>query len=294
MPILLNIRVNSNFRKLALQALASQARIKEPTLDVKASLTSLVQESLQGEPSNFREKFLSMKPGPERERFIFQEIIKRRPIGQLRPVTVPGPKGIKLTYYVMPDFITIDGIRVPMSGQTAQKVADHFGMYLPTIKQSKQIWESADVKMRPQPLSSGGRIGGKHYTGEEVVRSKISDSDAAVAYSDMIQQELEHRGGGNLIAGHMKDIVAPLNPDKLGLYGWYGESGEPLEQSKVTGHDTKIHSEYGTGARLVSNKVVVQLPDGRKAQTTMDQVLNHPVVSKYVSEAPGVRKYNLT
>ena len=75
-------------------------------------LTFLVQKSLELQPSgssNFREEFLKMKPGVDRENFVLEEIKRRRPINQLVPVTVPGPKGTTITYYVMPDYITIDG-----------------------------------------------------------------------------------------------------------------------------------------------------------------------------------------
>ena len=261
-------------------------------------LTFLVQKSLELQPSgssNFREEFLKMKPGLDRENFILEEIKKRRPIKQLVPVTVPGPKGTTITYYVMPDYITIDGIRVPMAGQTAQKVADYFGMALPTAKQVKQIWEAADVKFRPQPLSAGGVIGGKHYSGQEVVQHKISDSDAAIAYSDMIEQESQQRGRGNLNAGYMKSIVRPEgNPDKLSLYGWLGEKGDALQPSARTPHDTSIHVEYGAAPRLVAQRATITLPNGQKVNSTVDKLLDNPLFAPAISNVPGATRYNIS
>lgn len=290
--------MNQNFRKLAFGKLLAKITLISPRVKQGKSLTQLIQESIGEQPTDFKEKFLQMPPGPEREQFVLEEIKKRKPIdkSKLVPVTVEGPGGTKITYKVLPDFITIDGIRVPMSGQTAQKVADHFGMMLPTAKQTEQIWQAANVRMRPPPLSAGGRIGNKYYSGEEVVRSKISDPDAAVAYSEMIEEELRRRRekgeAGPLVAGHMKNIIMPeSDEDKLGLYGWFGEEGEPLEPSKITGHDTSVHTEYGAGARPIASDVTITLPNGKQVTAPMNQLLAHPEFSKYISNRPGVRKY---
>ena len=287
----------NSFRKLTLAkiALSSGININNCKYNVNGFkkysgiLTNLVETSLN--TKFFKEKFLELPPGPQREKFVYDSIIQRKPL-TLVPITVTAPNGTKITYKVMPDYITIDGIRVPMSGKTAQKVADFFGMHLPTTKQSRQIWENADVKIRPTPLSAGGKIGNKYYSGQEVVNHKISDSDSALAYSNLIQKEIQqHKGPKNLIAGHMKDIVAPENPNKLGLYGWWGKDGKPLEPSKVTSHDTNLHSEYGAGTRLVDDTVKLELPDGSVKFTSIRNVLNDPTLFSAISESKGVKRY---
>ena len=302
--------MDRNFRKLALQKLAerqdrsleisSRVALTRPNVnfDLKkmaGRLADLVRGSLDGD-SDFRTKFLSMKPGPERERFVLQEIMRRKPIPQLVPVTVPGPKGTKITYKVMPDYITLDGLRVPMSGQTAQKVADHFGMVLPTKKQVDQILENAKVRIRPTPLSAGGKIDGRYYSGQEVVSGMIGDSRSAAAYSDLIEQELQNKKyKGGLVAGHMKDIIQPSNdPNKLGLYGWHGQDDKPLEPSVTTGHDTAVHAEYGAGARLIDEDVIITAPDGTKFKSKMSDLQQHPVFYQAVSDKPGRLKYQST
>lgn len=283
--------MDREFRKKSLARLAKNAGI----------VSDLVEQSLKGsgitlsdqpKTGSFRQSFLQMKPGLERENFVLNEIRKYKPPVKLVPITVDGPGGTKVTYNVMPDYITLDGIRVPLAGQTAQKVADFYGMYLPTSKMSRQIWEAADTKIRPPPLSSGGRIGEKYYSGREVVQHKIGDSDSAVAYSSMIENELQKHPGANLIAGHMKDVIAPEgSPDRLGLYGWSGTDGKPLQYSARTPHDTIAHTEYGAGTRLVGNKVTVTTPSGKVVNTTMEELLNNPDFSKAVSDTPGVKKY---
>ncbi len=244
--------------------------------------------------NSFKEAFLKMKPGLEREKLILDEIQKRKPKFDMVPITINGPAGTKITYQVMPDYVTIDGIRVPMAGQTAQKVADMYGMSLPTSKMSKQIWDAADTKIRPPPLSGGATIGGKKYTGQEVVQHKISDSDSAVEYSGMIQNELSKKPEATLVAGHMKDVVQPEgSPDKLGLYGWYGTDGKPLQYSAQTPHDTSVHSEYGAGVRLIGPKVKITTPDGKVIETTMDRAINSQSLGKYLSNTWKGTRYNV-
>lgn len=258
--------------------------IKPDSVDTKTDST----------PGAFKEQFLRMTPGPEREALVLNTIISRKITPRMVPITVDGPNGIKLTYQVMSDYITIDGLRVPMAGVTAQKVADRLGMKLPTSKMSKQIWDAADTRIRPSPLSAGGEIGGKHYTGDEVVQHKISDSDSSVSYNNMIDQELKNHPGANLVAGHMKDIVQPEgDPNKLGLYGWQGTDGKPIQNSAQTPHDTHVHTEYGAGVRLVGNQVTLTTPAGRTITTTMDKIMSNPDFSKALSNTQGIKRYNL-
>lgn len=243
---------------------------------------------------SFKEEFLKSKPGAAREALIFNEVIKRGPPKELVPVTVTTPDGSKITYRVMPDYVMIEGIRVPMAGMTAQRVADYFGMKLPTPKMSKQIWDAADTKIMPTPLSAGGTIGGKYYSPQEVVERKISDSDSSVAYNQMIDKQLSKKTDTpTLVAGHMKDVVQPVDPNKLGLYGWYGKDGKPVQYSPNTPHDISIHTEYGAGTRLVADKVTITRPDGKIETRTMDEVQSDPNLFKAISNSPGNSRYNL-
>lgn len=274
--------MNRDFRKLSLQHIAKKAGL----------ITDMVTQTFGLDNGSFKDKFLKFSPGLAREEFIYNEITKRKPPINLIPIQVNAPDGSKITYSVMPDYITIEGIRVPMAGVTAQKVANFYGMNLPTSKMSKQIWEAADTKIRPTPLSAGGTIDGKYYTGRQVVDKKISDSDSSVAYSQMIEDELKKHPGANLIAGHMKDIIAPEgDPNKLGLFGWFDAKGKPLQYSAQTPHSTTVHAEYGSGTRLVGNQVTIIKPDGTKYNTTLENVLNDPTLSKAIATVPGAKKY---
>lgn len=243
---------------------------------------------------SFKDEFLKTSPGPMREALVFNAAIKQGPPKQLVPITVNAPDGSKITYRTMPDYLMIDGIRVPMAGATAQKLADYWKMKLPTTKMSRQIWDAADAKIRPTPLSAGGRIGGKYYSGKDVVKSKISDSDSSIAYNEMINRQLaELPDRPNLVAGHMKDIVQPLDPNKLGLYGWYDEKGRPIQYSAQTPHDITVHTEYGAGTRFVDDIVTITRPDGKIETKTMDEIQRDPDLSKAVALETGTKRYNV-
>lgn len=251
--------------------------------------------------SDFRQKFLSTPEGPEREKLIYDAVIAQGPPKNLVPVTVSGPNNIKITYYVMPDYIKIGDIRVTMSPATAQKVANHFGMHLPTDKMSKQIYDAADMKVRANPLSGAGYKGldGRWYTGKEVVNNRIGKSDAAVAYSSLTDQEIDKektKSGKEptLIAGHGKDILQPLdNPNDPRIGGWHGKDKTPI-QPYTAAHKGEAgrHSEYSLYSRLSGNKVLITTPDGKTVEKTMDEILNDPILSKSLTIKPGYKKYN--
>ena len=238
---------------------------------------------------SFREDFAKTPAGPQREALVYRAILSQGKPTDLAPVTVDGPEGAKITYYVTRDFLNIDGVWLPMTGVTAQTVADHFGMYLPTPKMSRQIYAQATTKIMPAPLSGTGY---GQYTAQQVVQSRIGASDAALAYSQRIADAQSKKSGGGIVAGHMKDITQPPPSGNLGLYGWYGTDGKPVQNSYYTPHDTYQHTEYGSGVRLVDKRVTVAYPDGRREETTMDKLMAGPLHSA-ISDTAGIARYDV-
>lgn len=165
---------------------------------------------------SFKDEFLKLPPGKARDELVYKAVISQGRPKNLVPVTVPGPNGSKITYNVQKDYCMVDGIRVPVTGVVAQRIADHFGMSLPTVKIDRQVWDAAKIKLKPTPMSGGATIGGKYYSGQEVVNSKINTSDTSVAFNDKINDQLKGKEPG-LVAGHMKSIVQPDDPTRLGL-----------------------------------------------------------------------------
>lgn len=251
--------------------------------------------------SDFKRKFLSLGPGKEREDLIYQAAISR-PLPKLVPIKVKDPSGIIVKYDVMPDYLTIDGIRVPLSPITAQRIANHFGMTLPTAKMSKQIWQAADGKVTPTPMSAGATIGGKFYTGQQVVDSKIGTSDTSEAFSqkvdDQIRKEYQDKSP-TLIAGHMKDITLPDtgNKERTHAVGWYSKDGKPIQGGNgITMHDLH-HAEYASGTRLIGNKFTFTLPNGKTVgPLTIEELQSNPEfkdLAKTISNNPAaLSKYD--
>jgi hypothetical protein len=229
----------------------------------------------------FKEEYAKFtKPSPEREAFVLKTLLslpREQIVKSMKPVTVKKPDGTKITYKVMPDYITVDGMRVPMSGTTAQKVADHFGLSLPTSQMAQEIYNNADVKVSAKPLSgTGTTIGGKYYSPNDVVSNQgVGYAPFAVSYNEAIDKQLAEKGANpdQIVSGFAKDIVAPPAAGKLGLYGLYDSKGKPIQGgSGETPHDTTVHTEYGTYVRLVSPDVTITYPDGRTESKPVGQV----------------------
>jgi hypothetical protein len=249
---------------------------------------------------SFKDEFLKTPPGPAREALVYNAIIQQGPPKNLVPVTVPGPGGTKITYQTMADYITIDGIRVPMTPVTAQRVANHFGMMLPTSKMSQQIYEAAKTKVRANPLSGTGYVSpltGKRYSGKDVVKSRIGESDAAVAYSNLTNQELSKIKNPGLISGHGKEITEPTQSASISdvsFGGWQGAGGKAL-QPYTNAHkgQAAFHTEYALNTRLIDDgNVIITTPDGKTISTTMQKLRANPNFSKAIADATGIKKYD--
>lgn len=223
----------------------------------------------------FKEEYLKFKqPSQAREDFVYKSVTslvsKDQILKSMKPITVDGPNGTKITYKVMPDYVSIEGMRVPMSGSTAQRVANYFGLSLPSAKMTQEIYQNADVQVAAKPLSgSGTEVDGKKYSGNDVVSTGVGYAPFAVNYNEKINEELSEKGAkeGQIVSGFAKDITSaiPGKEKNLGLHGFYDSHGKPIQGGVgQTPHDTSIHTEYGAFARLVSPEVEITYPDGRK------------------------------
>src|SRR4029079_8027096 len=66
-------------------------------------------------------------------------------------------KDVTATLEVMPDYLAVgsddDFVRIPMTPQTAQQIADGFGCTLPTRKMVDGIDRAAEVRLAPHPMT---------------------------------------------------------------------------------------------------------------------------------------------
>jgi len=247
---------------------------------------------------SFKDEFMKLPPGAAREELVYQAAIKQGPPKNLVPVTVDGPGGTKITYKTMADYLIIDGIRVPMTPVTAQRIANHFGMVLPTSKMSKQIYDAAKTKVRAAPLSGTGYtspLTGKHYSAKDVVKNRISQSDAAVYYSSLTDQELSKHKNPGLIGGHGKEITEP-NKDAsiqdVSFGGWQGSAGDPLQPYTYAHRgQAGAHTEYALNARFIDGEVIVTLPNGKKVTSTMEKLRANPNLAGAIADSIQIKQY---
>lgn len=133
---------------------------------------------------------------------------------------------------VSPDYYEIDGVRTPVSGVDARRIAEENNAILPTKEMVDAIYAHADVRLRAITMPPGPQMSSRSYY---------------VTHDRLIDEELNGRTG--LIAGHKKDIIQPQKNGRVTIYGWHGTSGNPIQPvSSVHG---QYYFDYSHGVRLV-------------------------------------------
>ncbi|MBY4892693.1 hypothetical protein KUL25_07940 [Rhodobacteraceae bacterium N5(2021)] len=177
-------------------------------------------------------------------------------IRNLQPVTFNGNVGgrtVEVTICVTPDYLAIgsdnDHVRVPLGLPAALRVADAFDMMLPTTTMVDAIYQQADVRVAPSPMTPG---------------SSMSSTNYFVRHNETIEGQFARAGvrEGMLVAGHKKDLVLAnrlsRNPGRVAIYGWHRTNGRAIQPlSTVHG---EYYADYSHGIRLVSRTAFV---DGR-------------------------------
>jgi hypothetical protein len=191
-----------------------------------------------------------------REERIFAEMARGNVPGWLRglcPVTMTGEAGgreHRATFWVTPDYLAVgsddDFLFVPLSPQTAQRLADLVGASLPTPRMVDAIWSAAVVRLHPAPIPPSPQM-----TTVPVFEEH--------SHTVQAQRALHPDPMGELVAGHKKDVV--ITPrlhwpsDRVAIYGWHRASGEPI-QPLYSGH-TDRWVDYSHGVRLVLRAMVI-------------------------------------
>jgi len=225
--------------------------------------------------------------GREREEAIFNEIRKGNIPDFLRSmkrvkVEWASPSGIKheCIFRVLPDYLAIgsdsDFVRIPMTADTAQRIADLTDMILPSAKMVDAIYINADIKLEPQPLPEGPQMGSNEYY---------------LDHNRIIEHQRLEMGAKpeNLIAGDKKDLVITNrlnnNPDRLAIYGWHRmKDGKPVSIQPLTTAHLKDYVDYSHGVRLVSKKVLV---DGKV--TSIANILRDPELYGILSDEGPIK-----
>lgn len=190
-------------------------------------------------------------------------------------------------FHVFSDALKIEGIRVNVSAETEQKIADSMGCLLLTPKLADLAWAQATVKIAPRP------------------RQITSSTQAMVEHSLAIDAQLPPNANGLIqtVGKHwVIDNLLATKPSKAMNYGWHfqGESYQGLKgevvaslmkdpktgqymrliQGRGTAHDMR-HVDYSQTCVLVARECVV---DGQT--TDLTDVLQNPELA-FLANQPG-------
>ncbi|MBU0638791.1 MAG: hypothetical protein KKB50_08000 [Planctomycetes bacterium] len=196
------------------------------------------------------------------------------------PITVTatingGP--VEATYWVTPDYLCVgrdaDFVRMPITPEIAQPIADAFACLLPTRKMVDDIYAHATVKLAPMPISP---------TTTDITRATTYYRHHQIIEGQRVGQPL-----GALIGGIKKDVVITpqlvSNPTKVAIYGWHRLDGTPI-QPLYLGH-VIWYVDYSHGIRLVRQQMIV---DG--TEMSVADVLADPDLHVLLSDEGVVTK----
>jgi hypothetical protein len=153
---------------------------------------------------------------------------------------------------VMPDYLAIgsdaDFVRMPMTPQTAQLIADRFECTLPTRKMVDAIDEQAELKLAPHPMTEAREAVATFAEHHQIIEKQRGDKPL-----------------GLLTIGIKKDIVLTPRifekPQRLAIYGWRQPSGQLIQPLTIIHWNQYV--DYSHGVRLVRDTLDV---DGKKVK----------------------------
>ena len=151
-----------------------------------------------------------------------------------------------------------DFVRIPMSPVTAQRLADLFGLVLPTTKLVDAIYRAATVKLAPSPMTPG---------------PQMMSNDYYRRHHETIERARDGRVG--LIAGHKKDVVVTnrlvARPNRVAIYGWHQRDGRPIQPLSLV-HEAS-YADYSHGIRWLAATMTVDGAEHRVADVARDPEL---------------------
>lgn len=198
--------------------------------------------------------------------------------------------GLHGKFYVMSDALQIEGVRINVTAETAQHIADSMGCCMLTAKLADLIWEQRQVTLTPSPqsISSTTAAMKEHSARLDAQLAKLGQPKGlkATVGKDWVidpdcwtkkkvaQQAVNygwHFRPGNSYQGITGNITASLIKDP--------ETKQYVHmiQSRGFHHDIK-HVDYSQTLRLVAKLCVV---DGQ--ETSVADVLRDPLLAKLVS-----------
>jgi hypothetical protein len=151
-----------------------------------------------------------------------------------------------------------------MSPMSAGSIAKTWGGSLITPKISDAIFQQAELRLRPQPLTKS----------RELV-------DTFFQHHELIEEQRRGNQPGLLVAGIKKDIVLTNRllerANRVAIYGWHQADGKPIQPLYVGHRDTYV--DYSHGVRLMSQELIV---DGHLRK--LAEIIRDPALSLLLTD----------
>ena len=206
-----------------------------------------------------------------------------RKLKLIKTVRTLNGKKYELAFFAACDYLAIGSdenyLYMPLTPGTAQYLADKLGCTLPTKKMVDLIYNSAEIKLRPQPIPPS---------------DSMTTVPVFVQHTDSIQQQISElgidRSENNILAGHKKDIIISnkiYSPDRnfgrVVIYGWHLSAGHPI-QPVFNGHNDQ-YADYSHGERFIADTVYL---NGKPVP--IEKILKDPVLSGLLSDEGVIAK----
>lgn len=209
-------------------------------------------------------------PTIEREAILEKELLGGNLppfLRETKPITLHA-EGHTLVCRVLPDYLAVgnntDFVRTPLTPMTALKIADAFGCLLTTRVLTDAIYQQAEVKLAPLPL-----------TEEREAASTF------LQHNTLIEEQRKGKPLGALVAGIKKDVVLSKRlkerPRRVAIYGWHKPDGSPIQPLTIVHVETYV--DYSHGIRLVQRNALL---DGKPCDLL--NLLQGPVLNKLLSD----------
>ncbi len=206
--------------------------------------------------SEFVKKVSGLKV-EEREQQVINEILSgnvpsfSRKLRKLSVKASIGNVNYKLTFYTTCDYMAIgsdeDYLYIPLTPKAAQFLANKLVCTLPTKKIVDIIYQSAEIKLRPQPIPP---------------TPAMTTMPVFKQHTDSIKNQIAqlgfNRSANYIIGGHKKDVIISnkiYSPDRsydrVVIYGWHRAVNDPI-QPVYNGHNAN-YADYSHGIRFILN-----------------------------------------
>ncbi|MDA0986161.1 MAG: T9SS type A sorting domain-containing protein [Bacteroidetes bacterium] len=200
-------------------------------------------------------------------------------------------KQYSVEYFTMSDYFAIgndtDYFLIPMTPILAQKIGDAIKANLPTRLMVNEIYQSAKLKLPPQPIPPSAAM----------ITMPVfkQHNDSVLKIRNL---NLQSHPIGVLIGGTKKDIVISNNiyqnlksnvPKPVVIYGWHQLNGVPI-QPLYNGHE-ETYADYSHGVRFISDTVLI---NGEKL--LFKNILRDSILQKLFSDEGKIDKpfYSVT